>query len=92
MTTQAKAIKQLRVPVYICAGCDVTLRAHIICHCVVEVDKEHVCKPILPGMSEKDRLAAEELQRYNESMSYTDKQKILQIDNNKPITGNWRKK
>jgi hypothetical protein len=84
-------IKQ-RVPVYICAGCGMTLRYNIIGHYVVETDKEHVCKPILPGMSEKDRLAAEELQKYNERISYTDKQKILQIDNNKPITGNWRKK
>lgn len=85
--------KQMRVPVYICAGCGMTLRYNIICHYVVETDKEHVCKPILKAPNEKEtQVAAEELQRFNESMSYTDKQKILQIDNNKPITGNWRKK
>jgi hypothetical protein len=84
--------KQLRAPVYICAKCGISLRAHIICHYVVEFDKKHVCKPILKAPSEKDRLAVEELIRFNESMSPTDKQKILQIDNNKPITGNWRKK
>ncbi len=79
-------------PVYICAKCGITLRYNIICHYTIETNKQHECKPILPRINENDRLAAKELQRYNESMSYTDKQKILQVDNNKSITGNWRKK
>lgn len=85
-----KPKKKFIVPTYLCGRCGMTLNYSIVCHYTIETDKEHKCKPILkePRAKPAGLDAAKELQRYNESISKTDKQKVLQTDN-KPW---WRPK
>jgi hypothetical protein len=82
-----KGKKKINVPTYICACCGMILKYTLTCHYIIEVDKEHKCKPILKPPSQKMLEEVAELQRYNESMSKTDKERLLRT---KPKAW-WRK-
>jgi hypothetical protein len=72
-----KRKKKIEVPVYICGGCGLPLNYTIVAHYTIETDKTHQCKPILQKPTQKELEEVAELQKYNESMSKIDKEKLL---------------